>query len=63
MAYNLGVPQRVFAEHPRLADSCYRLVVREADADLAVLEAKGLRTIFGSDKDPADSVFVYSAPR
>ena len=31
MAYNLGVPERVFAAHPYLEEDCYRIYAREID--------------------------------
>lgn len=65
MAYNFGVPERIFAAHPRLQSRSLRIYVREGDADLAILEEEGpagLRSTFGKDADPADVVFVYQAP-
>ena len=65
MAYNFGVPERIFAAHPRLQSNSLRIYVRESDAELAILEEdgpSGLRATFGNDSNPADVVFVYGPP-
>ena len=64
IAYNLGVPERVFAAHPALKESCYRIYAREVDAERSVLGSEGLQEVFGPPgNDPADVAFVYEVPQ
>mmetsp|Transcript_46346 Transcript_46346/g.91873 ORF Transcript_46346/g.91873 Transcript_46346/m.91873 type:complete len:707 (-) Transcript_46346:195-2315(-) len=62
MFYNCGVPERIFASHPKVQADTYRIYTRASDHRLPLTrtdEISMLESAFGKDTDPADLCLIF----